>query len=37
MKKRTVGRIIETILLIIGILFTVAVVVAIPLKSYQEH
>ena len=37
MKKSKVGKIIETILLLIGILFTVAVVVAIPLKSYKEH
>ena len=35
--KRNTGRIIETIILIAGILITLAVVVAIPLKSYYEH
>ena len=35
--KRNIGKIIETIILIAGILLTVAVVVAIPLNSYNEH
>ena len=35
--KRNTGKIIETIILIAGILITLAVVVAIPLKSYYEH
>ena len=36
MKKRT-ARIIEIAILIAGILATIAVVVAIPLKSYHDH
>ena len=35
--KRKVGRIIEIILLLAGVLLTAAVVIAIPLKSYNEH
>ena len=35
--KRNIGKIIEIIILIAGILLTVAVVVAIPLNSYNEH
>ena len=35
--KRNIGKIIETIILIAGILLTVAVVVAIPLNSYNKH
>ncbi len=37
MKKRIIGRIIEVILLLAGILLTAAIVVAIPLKSYNEY
>lgn len=35
--KNKIGKIIEVILLVAGILATVAVVVAIPLKSYNEY
>ena len=34
---RRTGRIIEAIILIAGILATIAVVVTIPLKSYNEY
>ena len=36
MKNKT-GRIIEAIILIAGILATIAIVIAIPLKSYHEY
>ncbi|MBE6699015.1 MAG: hypothetical protein E7584_02090 [Ruminococcaceae bacterium] len=35
--KRNIGRIIEIAILIAGILLTAAIVVAIPLKSYNEY
>lgn len=35
--KKKIGKIIELVLLIAGILATVAVVVTIPLKSYKEY
>lgn len=35
--KNKIGRIIEAVILIAGILATVAVVIAIPLKSYYEY
>ena len=35
--KKKIGRIIEIVVLIAGILLTAAIVVAIPLKSYHEH
>jgi len=35
--KKIIGKIIEIILLVAGILLTVAIVIAIPLKSYHEY
>ena len=35
--KKNIGKIIEIILLVAGILLTVAIVIAIPLKSYHEY
>ena len=37
MKKRIFARIIEALLLLAGILLAAAIVVAIPLKSYNEY
>ena len=37
MKKKNIGKIIEIVVLILGLLLTVAVVVTIPLKSYYEY
>ncbi len=37
MKKKNIGKIIEIILLVAGILLTVAIVIAIPLKSYYDY
>lgn len=37
MKKKNIGKIIEIILLVAGILLTVAIVIAIPLKSYHDY
>ena len=35
--KKNIGKIIEIVLLVAGILLTVAIVIAIPLKSYYEY
>ena len=37
MNKKKIAKIIEIVLLVAGILATVAVVIAIPLKSYREY
>ena len=37
MKKRIFARIIEALLLLAGIVLAVAIVIAIPLKSYNEY
>jgi hypothetical protein len=37
MKKNIIGRMIEAILLLAGILLTAAIVVTISLNSYNEH
>ena len=35
--KKNIGKIIEIAILIVGILATIAVVIAIPLKSYYDY